>query len=47
MFRGGGCLLENIPDKGRVIGPMVEVLDHGCLHDIGDAVSHCLNAPEE
>jgi hypothetical protein len=26
---------------------MVEVLDHGCLCDVGDAVPHCLKPPEE
>jgi hypothetical protein len=47
LFRGRGCLLEDSPDKSRVIGPMVEVLDHGCLYDVGHAVPHCLKPPEE
>jgi hypothetical protein len=47
LFLGGGCLLEDSPDKSRVIGPTVKVLDHGCLCDIGDAVLHCLKMPEE
>jgi hypothetical protein len=26
---------------------MIEVLDYGCLRDVGDAVPHCLETPEE
>jgi hypothetical protein len=33
LFWCGGCLLEDSPDKGRVIGPIVEVLDHNYLCD--------------
>jgi hypothetical protein len=35
LFLGGGCLLEDSPDKASVIGLSVEVLDHVSLHDIG------------
>jgi hypothetical protein len=47
LFRGGGCLLEDSPDEGQVIGPSVEVLDYDCLCDIGDAISHRLEMSEE
>jgi hypothetical protein len=47
LFRGGGCLLEDSPDEGRVIGSTVEVIDHGCIRDIKDVVPHCLKMPKE
>jgi hypothetical protein len=47
LFRGGRCLLKDSPDEGRVIGSVVEILDHGCLRDVRDVVPHCLKMPEE
>jgi hypothetical protein len=47
LFRGGRCLLDDSRDEGRVIGPTVEILDHDCLCDVGDAVPHCLETPKE
>jgi hypothetical protein len=40
-----GCLLEDSPDEGRVVWPVVEVLNHGCLCDVGDVVPHGLETP--
>jgi hypothetical protein len=34
------CLLQYGSDKSRVVGSSVEVLDHGRLRDLGDAISH-------
>jgi hypothetical protein len=33
-------------DEGRVIGSPVEVLNHYCLSDLGDAISHGLKSFE-
>jgi hypothetical protein len=42
LLGGSWCLLQDGSDKGRVIGSSVEVLDHGCLRDLGDTISHGL-----
>ena len=47
MFRGGGSFLEDGPDEDRVIRPTVEVLNHGSLRDVGDAIPHGLKMPRE
>jgi hypothetical protein len=47
VFRGGGSFLEDGPDEGRVIRPAVEVLNHGSLRDVGDAIPHGLKMPRE
>jgi hypothetical protein len=47
LFRGDGCLLEDGSDEGRVIGSSIQILDHSCLRDLGNAVPHCLESPEE
>jgi hypothetical protein len=39
--------LEDGPDKGRVIRPVVEVLDHGGLRDVGDVIPHSLETLQE
>jgi hypothetical protein len=40
LLRGGRRLLQFGLDEGRVIGSLVEVLDHCCFSDLGDAISH-------
>jgi hypothetical protein len=47
LFRSGGCLLEDSSYEDRVVGPTVEFLGHGCLYDVGDAVPHGLETPQE
>jgi hypothetical protein len=47
LFGGGWCFLEYGSDKGRVVGPPVEVFNYGRLSDFGDAVPHCLKPLEE
>jgi hypothetical protein len=47
MFRGRWYLLQDGPDEGQVIGPIVEILDHGCLSYIGNAVPHGLEVLQE
>jgi hypothetical protein len=42
LLGGGRRLLQYGSDEGRVIGSSVEVLDHGCLRDLGDTISHGL-----
>jgi hypothetical protein len=42
LFGGGQCFMKYGSDKGRVIRSPVEVLNHCCLGDLGDAVSHDL-----
>jgi hypothetical protein len=42
LLRGGRRFLLYGSDEGRVIRSPVEVLDHCCLSDLGDAVSHGL-----
>jgi hypothetical protein len=40
LFEGGRRFLHYGSDEGRVIRSPVEVLNHCCLSDFGDAVSH-------
>jgi hypothetical protein len=40
LLGGDRCLLQYGSDEGRVIGSPVEVLNHCCLSDLGDAISH-------
>jgi hypothetical protein len=47
LFRGERSLLEDGPDEGRVVRPVVEVLDHGSLYDVGDATPNALEVPLE
>ena len=42
LLGGSRCLLQYGSDESRVIGSSVEVLDHGRLRDLGDAISHGL-----
>jgi hypothetical protein len=42
LLGGSRRLLQYGSDEGRVIGSSVEVLDHGCLRDLGDTISHGL-----
>jgi hypothetical protein len=37
-----GSFLEDGLDEGRVVRPTIEVLDHGSLPNVGDAVPHDL-----
>jgi hypothetical protein len=46
LFRGGRCFLQYGSDEGRVIGSLVEIFNHHCLGDFGDAVSHGLKPLE-
>jgi hypothetical protein len=46
LFRGGRHFLHYGLDKGRVIGSSVEIFNHRCLGDFGDAVSHGLKPLE-
>jgi hypothetical protein len=46
LFGGGRRLLQYGSDEGRVIGSLVEVLNHCCLGDLGDAISHGLKPLE-
>jgi hypothetical protein len=43
LLGGSRRLLQYGSDEGRVIGSSVEVLDHGCLRDLGDTISHGLD----
>jgi hypothetical protein len=47
LFRGDGRLLKDSSDKSRVIRSPIEILDHGCLRDLGNAVPHHLKSSEE
>jgi hypothetical protein len=42
LLGGGRRLLQYGSDEGRVIGSPVEVLNHCCLSDLGDTISHGL-----
>jgi hypothetical protein len=42
LLGGGRCLLQYGSDEDRVIGSLVEVLNHCCFSDLGDAISHGL-----
>jgi hypothetical protein len=46
LLGGGRCLLHYGSDEGRVIGSSVEILNHCCLSDLGDAISHGLKPLE-
>jgi hypothetical protein len=46
LFGGGRRFLQYGPDEGRVIRSPVEVLNHCCLSDLGDAISHGLKPLE-
>jgi hypothetical protein len=46
LLGGGRRLLQYGSDEGRVIRPPVEVLDHCCLSDLGDAIPHGLKPLE-
>jgi hypothetical protein len=46
LLGGGRCPLQYSSDEGRVIGSPVEVLNHCCLSDLGDAISHGLKPLE-
>jgi hypothetical protein len=46
LLGGGRCLLQYGSDESRVIGSPVEVLNHCCLSDLGDAISHGLKPLE-
>jgi hypothetical protein len=47
LFRGGWSFMEDGSDESRVIRPTVEVLDHGNLRDIGDAIPHSFETLQE
>jgi hypothetical protein len=42
LLGGSRRFLQYGLDEGRVIGSSIEVLDHGCLRDLGDSISHGL-----
>jgi hypothetical protein len=46
LFGGGRRFLQYGSDEGRVIRSPVEVLNHCCLSDLGDTVSHGLKPLE-
>jgi hypothetical protein len=46
LFRGGRRFLQYGLDEGRVIRSPVEVLNHCCLSDLGDVISHGLKPLE-
>jgi hypothetical protein len=46
LFGGGGRFLQYGSDEGRVIGSLVEIFNHSCLGDFGDAVPHGLKPLE-
>jgi hypothetical protein len=46
LFKGGQCFLQYSSDEGRVIRSPVEVLNHCCLSDLEDAISHGLKPLE-
>jgi hypothetical protein len=46
LLGSGRHLLQYGSDEGRVIGSPVEVLDHCCFSDLGDAISHGLKPLE-
>jgi hypothetical protein len=46
LFGGGRCFLQYGSDEGRVIRSPVAVLNHCCLSDLGDVISHGLKPLE-
>jgi hypothetical protein len=42
LLGGSRLLLKYGSDEGRVIGSLIEVLDHGCLRNLRDTISHGL-----
>jgi hypothetical protein len=46
LFGGGRRFLQYGSDEGRVIRSPVEVLNHCCLSDLGDTISHGLKPLE-
>jgi hypothetical protein len=46
LLGGGRRLLQYGLDEGRVIRSPVEILNHCCLSDLGDAISHGLKPLE-
>jgi hypothetical protein len=46
LFGGGRRFLQYGSDEGRVIRSSVEIFNHCCLGDFGDAVSHGLKPLE-
>jgi hypothetical protein len=46
LLGGGRRLLQYGSDEGRVIRSPVEILNHCCLSDLGDAISHGLKPLE-
>jgi hypothetical protein len=46
LFRGGQRFLQYGSDEDRVIGSPVEIFNHCCLGDFGDAISHGLKPLE-
>jgi hypothetical protein len=46
LFGGGGRFLQYGSDEGRDIGSPVEIFNHRCLGDFGDAVPHGLKPLE-
>jgi hypothetical protein len=39
--------LEDSSDESRVVGSSIEIFNHGCLGNLGDAVPHHLKSSEE
>jgi hypothetical protein len=46
LLRGGQRLFQYSSDEGRVIGSPIEVLDHCCFSNPGNAISHGLKPLE-
>jgi hypothetical protein len=46
LFGGGRCFLQYSSNEGRVIRSPVEVLNHYCVSDLGDAISQGLKPLE-
>jgi hypothetical protein len=46
LLRGSLCFLQYGSDEGRVIRSPIEVLDHCCFSDLGNAISHGLKPLE-
>jgi hypothetical protein len=47
LFKGGRCFLKYGPDKGRVVGSLIEVFNHSRLSDLENMVPHHLKPFEE
>lgn len=47
LLRGGMGFLEDSLDEGRVVGSMVEVLDHSCFSDTRNVIPHGLEMLKE